>query len=795
MRRLLGRARVPRASDEFDADAAEEPPVHQHPAAAYDEPSPHIYPTYRELHTDAPRRDRRSDRDPAHAPRRGGLRTLARPTGAGAATAPLRADPLVEQAENWAPWRGDAHGSLPADAWSPTVPPAPPPDPARRQRWSGLFAKRDVAPVDRGMARMALNEDDGAGAAAAGAPQAHLPDLHTPATEPHAAAEPRADSKERGGGLFKAWKRHGAQVRPVSGVRDGAPGADARHGYPGDGARVALPNAVSAADLSDEFASDSGLAAHAPPVPLSMGRAPPGDERDVGDGAALVRARIAAFCYAIPDVSDWQHVHELGDLVNATEANGKEAVRTLRRVLRSCDVEPQRRAVRAWGVWSLFAGGRFGVYAANAQLLGILEEHLESSFTPLELRDDVIDVLGALAYRAQTNKQLRAVARLWARVHPDDRPAAGQPMRRALFGDAAAAARGVAGGGAGGGGGGVSGPTGAPTDGSTGGSTDGSTGTRDAVPMSLNPAQNMAPPWTASGTAGADAPRFAHPVDAPRELTRACAGPLVNAPPSDAAPARDEGRPPDAEALQQECHAAHTNASVLLDALAYGGPDNALVPEFLEKTQLSHDWLHAQLPWATQLACDSSAPHALPAGASAGAEAVVTDILEALEHVGEALSLAARLRTNADEQDAHAHSDGDDGADARGAAAPAAPTSSVDHDTPALAAAHADEDTASPGAAERARPSEKALGKRRAIDPDLAHGAHGEPLHVETAAEVRAGKPPLPAIPGGTPACSPMDAGDAHATGHASVPLTPTPTDAGMHCARSTNPFAAAGSR
>ena len=107
------------------------------------------------------------------------------------------------------------------------------------------------------------------------------------------------------------------------------------------------------------------------------------------------------FCRAFPRPDDWRRVHALGGLIHSSEANSKEAVRTLRLELRSGDLHVQRRAVRAWGLWSLSAGGTFGTYAANTQLLGILEDILNNSLTFPELREDTLQVLSALAYRVR----------------------------------------------------------------------------------------------------------------------------------------------------------------------------------------------------------------------------------------------------------------------------------------------------------------------------------------------------------------------------------------------------------
>lgn len=130
----------------------------------------------------------------------------------------------------------------------------------------------------------------------------------------------------------------------------------------------------------------------------------PPDPRVVDAHISRCLTDAANFCRAPSHPDDWRQVHALGDLIHASETNSKEAVRSLRHELRSREVYVQRRAVRAWGIWSLSSGGIFGTYAANTQLLGILEDMLSNSLTPREVRDDLLEVLSALAFRVRTNE-------------------------------------------------------------------------------------------------------------------------------------------------------------------------------------------------------------------------------------------------------------------------------------------------------------------------------------------------------------------------------------------------------
>lgn len=89
----------------------------------------------------------------------------------------------------------------------------------------------------------------------------------------------------------------------------------------------------------------------------------------------------------------------LGDTVNATAPNSKEAIHALRHELRGTSTHAQSRAVRAWGMWSMSAGGTFGVYATHPPFLATLEDVLVNPRTPAAVREDIVNVLGALAFR------------------------------------------------------------------------------------------------------------------------------------------------------------------------------------------------------------------------------------------------------------------------------------------------------------------------------------------------------------------------------------------------------------
>lgn len=388
---------------------------------------------------------------------------------------------------------------------------------------------------------------------------------------------------------------------------------------------------------------------------------------------------------------------------------------------------------------------------------------LDNPLTFPELREDVLEVLSALAFRvctsltqSKTSQRLRPVARLWARVRPENKPAAGEPLRHALFGAS---------------------PDLSPTDGRF-------------IPLQIPDDEVQNPAQDARLRPGPDShkedSRASLKLPASLEVCRPASQPYARMPPRAERPlppletqledmslapgakprsAPDPGyypqlsgdiQPQGAHTLPipskpisasilptpttemcpspqpldptervaniyHESQVAKSNASVLFETLTYEGLDSPLVEEFSGKVKSAQDYLLSELPWATEYAEVYHEPDV-----SAGAEALLADVLDALSEVGEALALKERLHE-------------------KNTASPVRKTADDSDDIPY----------------DPERPSEKALGKRRAIEDidDQEAGSCAECPFKTTEAPVtrepspamggepRLAKPPLPAIP------------------------------------------------
>ncbi|WFC97896.1 hypothetical protein MYAM1_000618 [Malassezia yamatoensis] len=137
------------------------------------------------------------------------------------------------------------------------------------------------------------------------------------------------------------------------------------------------------------------------------------------------------------------------------------------------------------------------------------------------------------------------------------------------------------------------------------------------------------------------------------------------------------------EKIFYECREARSNASVLQEALTYEGVESPLAVEFLSEARESQSVLLNELSWvSTQTESQQLGQENLRA------EALLADVLDALDVLGEALSLHSRLQPAEEKNELSLNQD----------------------------------ENTEPGGSDAVAPSQKALGKRRAFerDSDLA---------------------------------------------------------------------------
>lgn len=505
----------------------------------------------------------------------------------------------------------------------------------------------------------------------------------------------------------------------------------------------------------------------------------------------VVAHSVTEFCLADPTSLDWNIVRELGEHVHSGEAQSKAAMDAIRRILQSHKLRAQCRAIRAWGFWAMLGSGPFSTQAVHSRFLQDVEAILENPLTFAPLRNDILLVLGALAHRSKHNERLLRIARLWARVRPGASAEEGVPLSGPLFaiedddlsssnddmtdtphmttsrrphlpaiprteqarlhvdmpialmpgallaprsapghlpvtkasgtpvsatGDAAVAAATPT----------KMAPTVATTTRARGMSDPGDTMAAPSdhiTPTSLPTHLPHITPdaWRTAGRRSPSATSHGISTDSVRQNASSL---WVQS--QEPRSASDNSIMDD---VRRSCVMAHSSANVLLDTLMSEDKDAALVQEFSEEAESQYARLESYLSWATERAPHEHADR--DARQQDAEESLVDELIGAISHVGEALTLRNEFLTAATAAATAATPE------PRGPVSPhqlrSKETAADPHilDTP-MSPQESVLDIPMDGPVQ---PSAKALGKRRAVDPDMIDHTQKPPL------------PPLPLLP------------------------------------------------
>ncbi|KAG2081427.1 hypothetical protein BD769DRAFT_1784146 [Suillus cothurnatus] len=252
-------------------------------------------------------------------------------------------------------------------------------------------------------------------------------------------------------------------------------------------------------------------------------------------------ARLIEYLTAISS-EDWTLVLEVCERASATEANAKEAMKSLRREFQYGEPKAQLSAARLWAIMLRDASDIFLTQISSRKFIDTLDDVLTSSRTSPVVRSRLMDVLAAAAFitnsrpnplpkpepspfslkdRDRDRDSFRA---LWTRLKPVDKPDVGIPfdVDDAMF----------------------------------------------SPPIVL-----MRPPIEKERPS--------------RKSLRQCG--VI--PPEE-----------DMKRLFQECKIAKGYATVLSEMLAYAKPEQiegSLIPEFLAKCRGSQELIYTQIPWAS----------------------------------------------------------------------------------------------------------------------------------------------------------------------------------------------------
>ncbi|CAD6962562.1 unnamed protein product [Tilletia controversa] len=138
--------------------------------------------------------------------------------------------------------------------------------------------------------------------------------------------------------------------------------------------------------------------------------------------------KIAWLCGSPNSNVDWSHVLALTDSINSSEAAAKEAARAIRKEFKYGEPEAQRRAIRIWAILMMNASDRFRAQIATKRFLEVVEHVVTNSKTDPSVSEKMLNVLAVLAYLYQSDAELGIITKCWNKNKPKDRPLNGEPV-------------------------------------------------------------------------------------------------------------------------------------------------------------------------------------------------------------------------------------------------------------------------------------------------------------------------------------------------------------------------------
>ncbi|KAK0555897.1 hypothetical protein OC846_001563 [Tilletia horrida] len=414
-----------------------------------------------------------------------------------------------------------------------------------------------------------------------------------------------------------------------------------------------------------------------------------------------VTEKIAWLCGSPKSSVDWSYVLNLADSIGTSEPAAKEAARAIRKEFKYGEAQAQRRAVRVWAILMMNASERFRAQVATKRFLEVVESVATNSKTDPAVVDKMLNVLAVLAYHGEP-------------MDPNSEDF-NPPIQRSRS------------------------PLAIPPHNTTTGNAWEEPGSGELI---NGGDANLRPPSASrgdsdqsreSGARGRRKKDYSHKIISLEE---------------------------DMRKLHEECDIGRTNADVLIDTLTSFGLSSPLLEEFAHKVQLSHMFLAGQIDWASaqanrsrdymdeQMALamalsaeNNGAAFSPPAQEETREEVLLADILSANERLMEAQQMLDDARKPSalpplppEFMAAPLPSS----AAASSSATPAPPAIQPSAVTPVMNTIEiADESVPTPTSIHTpTMPSEKALGKRRAVsergdafDPAQTLGTQA-PVHV-----------------------------------------------------------------
>lgn len=335
----------------------------------------------------------------------------------------------------------------------------------------------------------------------------------------------------------------------------------------------------------------------------------------------LITQQIGWLCAQDEQYWEQDHLTPLLSAVSHSEAASREAAKALRKEIKLGSESAKYGSVKLMAILFLRTGDRFKLQMANKRFLDVIEDVYGDKRTSSKMRGRLLVVWSMLAHQSRHDADLQPITKMFNKIKPVDMPVDGTPLdeQNDLF------------------------------------HTQDEART-DAVIISSR--ENLNEDWPAQRPELPERGQIAEQRDIMASSIESDFDQLHSSQSEADHYAQIAAQhADDLQRLHEESNVARGNAQLLAETLIEDGLDAPLLPEFLEKTKLSHEFISQQIPWASAQAEQARSMRERMEGESqtmTEEERLLEDLLDAHEKITNAQSMVeeAQLRRQEEEEEA-----------------------------------------------------------------------------------------------------------------------------------------------
>ncbi|PWN35550.1 uncharacterized protein FA14DRAFT_43617 [Meira miltonrushii] len=335
----------------------------------------------------------------------------------------------------------------------------------------------------------------------------------------------------------------------------------------------------------------------------------------------LITQQIGWLCAQDEQYWEQDHLTPLLSAVSHSEAASKEAAKALKKEIKMGSDSAKYGSVKLMAILFLRTGDRFKLQMANKRFLEVIEDVYGDKRTSSRMRGRLLVVWSMLAHQSRQDADLQPITKMFNKIKPVDMP-----------------------------------PDGTPLDEDNDIFHTQDEARTDAVLVTSQ--ENLNDDRPASRPELPARAQITEPRDMMTSSFESDFGQLHSSQSEADHYAQFAAQhADDLQRLHEESNVARGNAQLLAETLIEDGLDAPLLPEFLEKTKLSHEFISQQIPWASAQAEQARSMRETMEGEGqtmTEEEKLLEDLLDAHEKITNAQSMVeeAQLRRQEEEEEA-----------------------------------------------------------------------------------------------------------------------------------------------